>query len=901
MKKGLSLILIALLLFFTLGWATEAVKPEDLKVLETLIDLMSGKIGEYQDQFSDFKGLLGSISGKIGDMESKSEALNQMDQFLWTKIENTEKSLKEQIITGEEQQKTALQDKIWAVNQRLKWIDSGISGLKEEVEAIYTDIYKLGSELSAAGKTEEMISVLDGTIVEKVGFVQSQIDLLYKKIQRLEGEDSASNAAIQQLTSDLGSLKDLIAAIDASNVEAWNAANAGEKADLERVEEINLRLKSAENALMALGSKDTGIQAVIDEMTSDIGALRESFSSMDAGQAFFQSQIDMLYKKIQQLEGKGNLPNEALLQLNSDIGLLKDLIGMIDASNVEAWKAAYASEKTAQDRVEEINLRLKSVENAFMSLGSKDNGIQSFIDEMTADIGVLRESVASMQANDQFLWNKIDIADRQLNESLVNGNEQLRQLLTDKVSALNLRLKWVDSGIEKIKTDMKALNEEILTLGSSLKAVQEKQDASAENYGKLLDDRVWALNKRLTWTDSAVSKLKSDFENQQKKLVEAEIKKQEELGDRLWGVDMRLSWLGTQLYKVKDEASLNQEILGVSVGNLELEIELLKARTQSLELEKALQTALDDMMISKLNDVQDRCAQIEKQLSQLQEDYATKAELSQTNQKIDETAKKTTDKFGAVDVRLKWVDQTLASQKGQLENLKSNLSKVQGELSGEIAQTTEKIEENANKTTDKFSAMDVRLKWVDQTLASQKGQIENLKKNLAEVEGELSDELAERMWAINSRLKWIDGAISKIKTQKADIVEVEANYEAIQGELLGLADDILELAVAIQKNSEEIALTNAGLRKASSDLTQKIDTEKADIQSQIDSMRARLEASISTNRQMIDSNSRKINDLESRVKTLEDTVFKKPENAQPFGIVLLFAGVAALALLFANQ
>jgi len=420
MKKGLSLILIAFLLFFTLGWATEAVKPEDLKVLETLIDLMSGKIGEYQDQFSDFKGLLGSISGKIGEMELKSEALNQMDQFLWTKIENTEKSLKEQIITGEEQQKTALQDKIWAVNQRLKWIDSGISGLKEEVEAIYTDIYKLGSELSAAGKTEEMISVLDGTIVEKVGFVQSQIDLLYKKIQRLEGEDSASNATIQQLTSELGSLKDLIAAVDASNVEAWNAANAGEKADLERVEEINLRLKSVESALMALGSKD--------------------------------------------------------------------------------------------------------------------NGIQSFIDEMTADIGVLRESVASMQANDQFLWNKIDIADRQLNESLVNGNEQLRQLLTDKVSALNLRLKWVDSGIEKIKTDMKALNEEILTLGSSLKAVQEKQDASAENYGKLLDDRVWALNKRLTWTDSAVSKLKSDLENQQKKLIEAEIKKQEELGDRLWAL-----------------------------------------------------------------------------------------------------------------------------------------------------------------------------------------------------------------------------------------------------------------------------------------------------------------------------------------------------------------------------
>ena len=93
MKKGLSLLLIALLLFFTLGLGTEAVKLEDVKVLETLIELMSGKLGEYQDQFKDFKGLLGNLSGKIGDIESKSEALNQMDRWLRTKIEDTEKSL----------------------------------------------------------------------------------------------------------------------------------------------------------------------------------------------------------------------------------------------------------------------------------------------------------------------------------------------------------------------------------------------------------------------------------------------------------------------------------------------------------------------------------------------------------------------------------------------------------------------------------------------------------------------------------------------------------------------------------------------------------------------------------------------------------------------------------------
>ncbi|HNW47717.1 MAG TPA: hypothetical protein PKN02_09985, partial [Thermotogota bacterium] len=85
------------------------------------------------------------------------------------------------------------------------------------------------------------------------------------------------------------------------------------------------------------------------------------------------------------------------------------------------------------------------------------------------------------------------------------------------------------------------------------------------------------------------------------------------------------------------------------------------------------------------------------------------------------------------------------------------------------------------------------------------------------------------------------------------------------------------------------------------ELTQRIDAQGADIQSQIASMRSRLEASISTNQRAISSQGRKIDDLETRVKALEDSVFKKPENAQPAGIILLFAGVAALALILANH
>ncbi len=728
MRKGFSLILIAFLLFFTLSWATEAVKPEDLKVLETLIDLMSGKIGEYRDQFSDFKGLLGSISGKIGEMESKSEALNQMDQALKTKIENTDKTLREQIFEIEEQYQSALQDKIWAVNQRLKWIDSGISSLKGEIETIYADIYKLGSELNEAAEVADNAIESGNSASQKISFVQSQINMLYKKIQQLEGKEGGAASALDTLATD--------------------------------------------------------------------------------------------------------------------INILKELIGYLDEANLDVWRTISANEKETEARYEEINLRLRSVETSLVTMKSDDADARNALDEMISGVSLLQESVASLQANDKFLWNKIGVTERQLTETIQTGDEQLAELLTGKVSALNLRLKWVDGGIEKLKSDLKALNKDVEELSAGLKEIRESQSAMDENLSKAIDDRVWALNKRLTWTDSAVSKFKTELESYQKKLEEAQTNLEEEIVNRIWGVNKRLMWLEKQVSQIKEENGENKEIVGMSVANLELEIQLLKARTQTIELEKALQGVLDNMVISKLNDIQDRCAQIEKQVDNVQKNYATREDLTKVNQDLEKIAK---------------------------------------------------------ETSDKFPALDARLAWVDKTLASQKGQIENLKKNLAEVEGELSDELAERMWAINSRLKWIDGAISKIKAQKADIVEVEANYEAVQQQLLELADDILALAVAIQKNSEDIAQTNAGLRQASSDLSQKISDEKADIQSQMASMKARLEASISTNQQMINGNSRKIDDLESRVKALEDSVFKKPENAQPFGIFLLFAGVAALALFFANQ
>ncbi|HRW36038.1 MAG TPA: hypothetical protein P5107_13400, partial [Thermotogota bacterium] len=86
MKKLLILISIIMLLFsvtVTLG----EVMQEDLKALESLVDIMSSKVAENGETMGNMEGDIEALGEGIEAMEKNLQGLNAADRFLWAKIE----------------------------------------------------------------------------------------------------------------------------------------------------------------------------------------------------------------------------------------------------------------------------------------------------------------------------------------------------------------------------------------------------------------------------------------------------------------------------------------------------------------------------------------------------------------------------------------------------------------------------------------------------------------------------------------------------------------------------------------------------------------------------------------------------------------------------------------------
>jgi chromosome segregation ATPase len=923
MRKGLLVFLITLLLFFTTGAAVEGVKAEDLIALEALVDTMGGKIGDFREQITAFQGQIGAFITRINEMEQKALALGQADQFLWAKVENADEVLREKILSDEAEQEASFQEKVWAINQRLKWVDSGISGLKEEIGNVYNEIYKLNGKeeeykqvYTAVDEITKTVTLLKEQDTVLMDLMTNRDDALSKSLETSESHMKEAIILLEDSCRDLQNMlngvkltsvenKSWLSLVDAAVLELKETLTQLKDQDVILVELVKTSDEALKNEMLQtikgesesyyqllqaqlsnllrkagnLETQDASTAALIEKIVAEIAMMKEKMNAY----SLMEKQV---WEKLSEQEENlkswvsttiDNNVNQKYLVINDQINLINGIIGSLKSddantqielsglrenisllretlrvlqeedkvlaeslgeqeSNVKNWIKENV-QQSIQEKIDLIGEQLLSIVRTLKELETDDVDTEKAINEVTDNVSEIESSILSLQSDDVFLWNKIYATEKSLDEKINQGNVELNNLIVNKVVALNQRLKWIDSGIERIKSDIKTMNDDIGTLDEAVTKVEVEANEFRITIAQKIDDRVWAINKRITWSEKGLAKLKQGLEEQSKTMESAQVQLKEELDNRIWGVNKRLSWLESSVAELKKVETENEKLTAVSISNLELEIQLLKARTQTVELEKALQNTLSDMIISRINQIQERCTQIENQISSVQKDYATKAEVLQVEQKVD----------------------------------------------------------------DKFAANDVRVKWVEQTLSSQKKQLDNLKSEIVEVDERLSGELTNRVWAINQRLKWIDNAVSGLKTDKTDVAVFDAAVEDIQKQLLELGEDILGLAVAIQKNNDGIKKANALIEQTSETLGGKIETTEKDIQSQMASMKARLEASISSNGKIIDSHSRTLSDLETRIKALEDSVFEKPKNTEPFAIFLILAGVVGVGILLANQ
>ncbi len=120
MKRFLSLttLFFIALLSVTSMFATE-VKQEDLKAVEALVDVLSGKIGGFSAQIQETREEFQSMEGNVSALGEKIGGLENQDKFLWQKINALDKSVKSMDIQS--------------IETKLGEIDNMIASIHEDI------------------------------------------------------------------------------------------------------------------------------------------------------------------------------------------------------------------------------------------------------------------------------------------------------------------------------------------------------------------------------------------------------------------------------------------------------------------------------------------------------------------------------------------------------------------------------------------------------------------------------------------------------------------------------------------------------------------------------------------------------------------------------------------------
>ena len=427
MKKILILVSIIMLLFSVAGTAEE-VKQEDIKAVESLIDIMSGKIADYGEQIGDAEDVLKTINKDVEALETKIQGLNATDRFLWTKIEA--------------QSPEAM-------------IESRVNALKEQMEE---HVAQLESEIAKLAEKAE-----DQTALK---ILENRIKALTENMKNFIGEEKEQQKLVvsieEQTTRELESLSRTLAELEtySQNLKAefQNALDSLSKKLVEQStaaetlakEELEILRKALEDAKSSLNTRAKWMDISIKSVKDDLSSLAAEMTKENA----------MMKDQLEQYKAS---TNQRLKWIDMTIAKNKGRIESV-MSNVTTVQEKFDSQ--LEESIWSLNQRLKWVDiNTGNLRASLDKAIKNIDDNrvyISNQIDELENTIQNNQAstNQRMKWTDISISN--IKNNVQDNKEMIQELLknieTDKnnevevvensdfdetIANLNQRLKWM--------------------------------------------------------------------------------------------------------------------------------------------------------------------------------------------------------------------------------------------------------------------------------------------------------------------------------------------------------------------------------------------------------------------------------------------------------------------------
>jgi len=807
MKRFLSLttiVLIALLSVFSLGFANE-VKQEELKAVEALVDVLSGKIGGYSAQIQEMRESFQEIDDNVSALGEKIGGLENQDKFLWQKIEILNKNVKSLESNGINEKVTEIQnmvnsiqedlstfvnseyvdEKVWGISQRIKWLETAISNLKKRLEE---------NDVSAAGEK--------ASIETSLGIVNSQLLVLQAGLDSYKETQGKFDQEIIKISNDVQAMKEELDKLneDDENVDKRIKALADNDTFLwKKITNLENQLKNVnlEEIDREINELTTIVSGTVEDIASMVSRkdFEEKVSGINQRMKWMDALLNKLKKGIESVESSSSVVDlESVEKRISELETLTDTLNSLVEGNYEKLTEMLSSSVSLSNgRYGELKATLEEVNGLYTTLKQEVESNEKLDED---NFSSLSEKLNDAIAESNGRYGELKATLEEVNglytalKQEVESNEKLDE---DNFSSLNEKLNSAIAESNGLYDELKATLKEVNGLYTTLKR-------EVENNEKLDEDNFSSLNEKLS---AAIAESNGKYE---------------ELGNRLWEINEKIDTAIVEL-KASDESIKN-----TVDGNMNY---LMGMVNDSEERMKAVADGNKSILENSIN------SSAEALKASIRENIDVVKELIQED-------------VASINKRLRWMEVGLNNIKERLALNEEKVLEIEKTFNEKIDANMLSINEKLNNTSDYFEAKVVALQT----------SVEDL--NIS-----LNATINEKVWALNKRLRWVDTQLKVLKENKAEVLAVE-NLGMELDEITVRVSDIEVQDVFYSQITDTILVNLAKLQKQTDILEAKVEkisieyATKEMVENQIVALDGRINDLQDTLNQKIDTNDRKI-------------------------------------------
>ncbi len=679
----------------------------------------------------------------------------------------------------------SVEERIAELENITETLDSLISGNYEKLAAMLSSNVsfsnsRYGELKSSIDDMGKAVSDNDGNLKDVAAVLNDRYDALNVKVDGNEKQDEAYFQQVNQKIEQL--MADLNGKYDALNEKV----DGNEKQDEAYFQQVNQKI---EQLMADLNDRYDALNEKIDgNEKQDEAYFQQVNQKIEQLMADLNDRYDALNEKI---DGNEKQDEVYFQQVNQKIEqLMADLNDRYDALN----EKIDGNEKQDEVYFQQVNQRIdgiesKSAEN-ISSLKKTIDGNLNYVTDMVNDSEARMTAVSN--GNKSILENSINSSSESLKAEIKENMDLVKSLIQEDVNSINKRLRWIEIGLKNIKDRLSSNEEKVLEVEKSL---NEK-----------IDYNMMQMQSQLNrFNDATNDKINSLGETVEKQNITLNAT----INEKVWAINKRLRWVDTQIKAIKDNFAEKD-----SVKQLDTELANLSEKVYEMDLQNAFYVQITDTILVNLGNLQKQTDRLEARVEKISLEYATKDMVEKQiealdsemnalqdtlNEKIDTNEKKIRAAVWEINQRIAWIDKAI-TRIGEEQKIQDS--------------EREALELALNKKIDsKVAAINQRLRWVDKGISSLKinkvdvaeyeKTIDGIQKSKVDntVFMDTVEQLKQEIFGLDTRVKYLEDT-----TVRKDVFADFANSTK-----LSIEKNRMELDAKIMSDRQRIGANETGI------------------------------------------------------------------------------------------